>query len=1440
MRTTLTVLPGAGAAACDLLIDLSPEDSVAALTAAVAVAVGATTDALWLGDRRLDPEETISASGVRHGSVLSLTDAAAPEPPGATAVHVVSGPDAGVVLHLAAGTHTLGAQELPGAGVRDRQVEVQVSPAGVVLTDLGKDPVVLCNGERLVGPQVAGSADLFAVGADLLRIASADGPLAATASGQELEVLVTRPPRLRPATSGLELQSPVAPAPHEPRRLAILPIVLPVVLGVVMALALRNPLFLLFTVMSPVLALSTWWSDRRNGRETAEKAERAHIEAVARFSQTLTERLTDEAHLRRDDCPDAAAVLLTAVRPGPRLWERRRQDEDVLVLRLGTGNALPTSVRVRGDEGPPDLTDVPVTLALRDVGVVGLAGPVDTTRAQARWLVGQAVTLHSPRDLQVWLLADPSGASTEADWAWLRWLPHAQAGADHPATALIGTGVDDLTARVAELVALVTARLAAAAEVRSTLQARRQPDVLVVLDGARALRTLPGVAAVLRDGPTVGVQLICLDTQERLLPEECRAVATVTDGVLALRVSNGLSSVGRPELVTTAWAEQLARGLAPLRDATIEGGDAPLPTQARLLDVLSLDPPTAEAVIARWGRTAKAVVGVGADGPFVLDLQHDGPHALVAGTTGAGKSELLQTLVASLAAANTPSAMTFVLVDYKGGAAFKDCARLPHTVGMVTDLDGHLVERALASLSAELKTRETLLAQAGTKDVDDYWLAGSPSGTLPRLVIVIDEFASLTEELPDFVGGLVGIAQRGRSLGVHLVLATQRPSGAVSPEIRANTNLRIALRVTDASESQDVLDVPDAATIPRSLPGRAVIRTGHGPVSAFQTARVGGRRPGADTSRPAVVARLMPWSHVGSPGPDRPAPLTEPDADATDLHALVEAIRTAAEQSGEPAPRRPWLDPLPHTVTLSAVRREVGGAAAADRPRALAPVLFGVEDIPAAQARRAAVLDLEAGSHLLIAGASRSGRTTLLRTLAASLAQTVAPSDAHLYALDCGNGALQSLTALPHCGAVVTRGQTERAERLLVRLGAEVTRRQEMLASRGVTDLAEQRATSADPLPYLVLLVDRWEGFTATFDEIDAGRLTELLLRLLREGAGVGLRVVVTGDRTALLGKLNSLVEDVLVLRLADRSDYSLAGIAPRQLPSDLPAGRALRPATGTQVQVAVLSADGEQESTALAEIAAGFTGRVGRRPFRVDLLPTRVTTSEADALEAAGPGVAVGVGGDELKRQMVRLAQEGPGFVIAGAPRSGRSTALLAMARGLLADGVELVVITPRPSPLRALDGVLLHAGPDVTALELAEALNRSQGKLAVIVDDGELVTDPAIDELLQQVLRTGRDSGHAVVVAASADDLLATFRGYLTEARKSRSGLLLTPSNHLVGEVLGLRLSRSAAFSEPAGRGLLVRSGQSQLVQVPIDSGQHDAAGAEGGTTAPTASEE
>ena len=651
------------------------------------------------------------------------------------------------------------------------------------------------------------------------------------------------------------------------------------------------------------------------------------------------------------------------------------------------------------------------------------------------------------------------------------------------------------------------------------------PKILLVLDGARALRRIPGMPQVLGTAKKTGVYAVCLDESQRVLPEECAAVISCDPdrpAWVSLQGS-GLDTLGEvlADQVSVAWADRVARAMAPVRDVSRDDANAMIPSVARLLDLIGMPDPSPDDVAGLWnrfGRTTSAAIGVGADGPFGIDLRSDGPHGLIAGTTGAGKSELLQTLIASLAVVNRPDSMTFVLIDYKGGSAFKDCARLPHTVGMVSDLDGHLTERALASLSAELKRREEILLHAGAKDIEDYWDARRASPglpPLPRLMLVIDEFASLVSELPDFVTGLVGIAQRGRSLGVHLILATQRPAGVVSADIRANTNLRIALRVTDVEESADVIDSRDAAFIAKSTPGRCYVRSGATAPVAVQSARIGGRRPGAGPAEETARVIPVPWAGLGRPLPQAGAAAADDESMVTDLSVLVDAIAGAAAKAGLPEQPSPWLPPLPETITLDDLPRV---PAAADE----VPLIpYGLTDLPARQSREPLALDLSRGGHLVIAGAARSGRSTALRTMAGSVAAHTSPADVHIYAIDCGTGAMLPLTELPHCGAVVTRDQTDRVERLLGKLRGEITRRQQLLAAGGFAGLAEQRASAAGQhrLPWMLLLLDWWEGYFAAFEQYDYGRLIDTLLQTLREGAAVGLRAVISTDRSALVGQ---------------------------------------------------------------------------------------------------------------------------------------------------------------------------------------------------------------------------------------------------------------------------------------------------------------------------------
>ncbi|MFJ6729851.1 FtsK/SpoIIIE domain-containing protein [Streptomyces sp. NPDC091281] len=1382
--------------------------------------------------------------------------------------------------------------------------------------DLGRDTRPSRPGPRLDGVPFDGGdwplGSQLALGNTLLEIvryAPPDAALKWSEDGAGLDY--NRPPRLRPAERRTRFRLPKEPPEYEPRPLPWLMALMPLVAAVVSVMIFHRWYYLIMAVMSPLMLFGNYLMDKKQGRKSHAKQVKEYEEHKARIRKDAADALRVERLDRRAAIPDPGAVLAFGTGPRTRLWERRRTDADHLLLRVGTGRVRSEVVLddPERDEHRRQVTwrieDAPVALPLRDLGVVGFAGPGDAAQALGRWAVAQTAVLHSPMDVQFYVLTEQDA---QGRWDWVRWLPHARPTAGQDVNLLIGTDSETAGARVGELTQVLDARQKALKENRrgSEEPAFTDPDIVVVWDGSRRLRSLPGVVRLLREGPAVAMYALCLDEEERFLPGECQAfvvaealreagddgsgaplpaapapatpsavsapvaptapapppggfpsfhawhrtaraadpATAAKDLVLRLRVEETGArrrADVRPDFVSAAWCARLARALSPLRDISGETEDSALPSASRLLDVLELEPPTRDAIAARWrlgGQSTLAVIGESYDGPFGIDLRRDGPHGLIAGTTGSGKSELLQTIVAALAVANTPENMTFVLVDYKGGSAFKDCVQLPHTVGMVTDLDAHLVERALESLGAELKRREHILAAADAKDIEDYQdlVRRDPSHPpVPRLLIVIDEFASMVRDLPDFVTGLVNIAQRGRSLGIHLLLATQRPSGVVSPEIRANTNLRIALRVTDAGESTDVIDAPEAGHIAKSTPGRAYVRLGHASLIPFQSGRVGGRRPGA--ADPAVLrpwAGPLTWPDLGRAALAKPRAEAREDDAVTDLKVLVDAVREANAALGVPAQHSPWLPALDATLLLDDVP-----AVAARGALPAAP--YGVEDLPSEQARRTVAVDFATFGHLMVGGAPRTGRSQLLRTLAGSLARTHSAADVHLYGIDCGNGALNALTRLPHCGAVVGRNQLERVVRLFTRLDGEVTRRQELFADHGYADIGEQRAaaaTGADRLPHIVLMLDRWEGWLPTLGEYDHGDLTDRLMAMVREGASVGLHVVITGDRQLLVGRIAALTEDKYGLRLADRGDFSALDINSRKIPEEIPPGRAYRNESATETQFALLSADttGQGQAAALAAIGDAATERDAglpraRRPFRVDVLPSRISFDEAWAMRdpqvsASRLWALVGVGGDELTASGPDLAQGVPAFVIGGPAKSGRSTVLLTMARSYVARGVRTVIAAPRPSPLRELEGstgvLKVFTGRDIDEDDLEELIGTAspQDPVVVLVDDAEVLDDCDAEGVLKRIVERGTEEGLALVLAGDEDEICGGFSGWQVDAKKARRGVLLSPQESSSGELIGIRTTRGMVGGPVTpGKGMLhLGTGEHVTVTTPL----------------------
>ncbi|MHA3705130.1 FtsK/SpoIIIE domain-containing protein [Jatrophihabitans sp. YIM 134969] len=1352
----------------DVVVDAPAGVSLAELRPVLAGAVGVAADVLWWsGDRQLGDSARLGGPGLRRGDRVSSTgpDVTAVFDPAAPHLAVVSGPGAGTIRPLDRGVHLLGRAPdcdlpLPDPEVSRRHAEVTVTTVGVTVRDLDSRNGTTCDGVAVDRDgEVLEPGARLRLGSSTVVLREETATVLSTRGGDDGQVLVLQPTEDRTAADPPTLTEPTPPADRGRPRIAWVAAFAPALAAVGLAWFLHTWLFLAFAALTPVTVLATATGDRWSWRADRRRAARGHLGAAAAFDRRRDDAVEQEAHERARRHPDAAAWTSAARGPAVPLWERRPGEADRWHVRVGTA-VRPTrarTVRADGSTEPLGAVHAPVCADLAR-GALGITGRPDAVTAVARWVVGQLACAHPPGALEFVVLA---ARPDDPLWDWVRWLPHrVHRVADPGARAEVLAG----------LAARCTVATRPGAGARTT-----GPHTVVVVDGDGAVDEHADLDVVLRSGAAAGVHAVCVARSGAALPAACAAVAFVVGAThtgLALTGQGWDTSDGRPDVlgevvadqVGGAWCEGLALALAALDDGS-GGSDAGLPRTVRLADLAG--PTDPDAVAQAWAAPTEAttplrvVVGVGARGPVELDLTADGPHALVAGTTGSGKSELLQTWLAALATAHPPDDLAFLLVDYKGGAAFGACARLPHTVGLVTDLDRHLTGRVLRSLDAEIRRREHVFAAVGAADLGAYRQAHGGE-RVPRLAIVVDEFATLAADLPDFVPGLVDVAQRGRSLGLHLVLATQRPGGVVSPAIRANTTLRVALRVTDPAESLDVVGVPDAAVLDPTCPGRAVVRTGRDLV-VVQAARV--------TSPLSVVVPTVRATRVG-PWDDPPPPPAA-HGSRTDLDDVAEALDKAwARRSGDgtPAPTATWLPPLPSTLTAS----DVAGEASV-----LSPVL-GRRDQPGRQRQVAEHLDLAAGGTLLVAGASRTGRTGLLFTVAHAAAVAGVPT----VVVDGGG-----LAALAGAGSTVAYAGADDPD-ALVRLVDLLER-----------ELAARRAGS-EPAAPLVVLVDGWPALARVLDETDGGRSAERMTAVWRGAGGAGVTVVVTGDRSVLGSRTASAADRVWLLRLADPADAAMVGLAPRDVPDLMPPGRVVCVPDGDTVQLVLPAAPHPP-----VRPRPTVTG------LRLRPLPDRVV------LPPAAPGgtvLRIGRGGDEAGVVGVDPWAGGGRWVVAGPPRSGRSTALVRLGTEA-ADTVGATVVW-WASPHSPLTTVADARG--WTALDPDAAVVAVDGheRTLVLLDDADDLTDTPVSDALTTALRTAAPGRIAVVAAGRPDELLTAYRGVVAEVRRARRGLLLRPGPG-DGDLVGIRSGRSRA-GWPPGRGVLVAGGV-RVDDRPVDTG-------------------
>jgi S-DNA-T family DNA segregation ATPase FtsK/SpoIIIE len=1165
-----------------------------------------------------------------------------------------------------------------------------------------------------------------------------------------------------------------------------------------------------------------------------------------------------------------------------RLWERRPGDWDFTVVRIGLGPQELATRLVPPETKPVDeleplcamalrrfvttystVDDLPVAVALRGFSQIHLTGDQEARRGLARAMVAQLAAFHAPGDV---LLAFCVGPRERAAWEWAKWLPQAMHEAKFDAVGpirLVAQNAPTLEAMLDDVLANRPRFNAAATPMEGTTH------LVVFLDGGDTT----GSEHLMIEGGVEGVTLVDLTgTPQRVLDSTTLVLGVAEDGTLTSRTMDGEGWIGHADALDEAGSRALARALAPLRLSSAASAEQPLSTSLELTDLLGLGDPATFDLRTRWAARSnrdrlRVPIGVTVDGrPMELDLKESaqdgmGPHGLLVGATGSGKSELLRTLVLALAVTHDSEILNFVLVDFKGGATFTKLDRLPHTSAVITNLADELplVDRMLDAIGGELVRRQELLRRAGNygsqRDYEKARITGAPLEPLPALLVVVDEFSELLTARPDFIDMFVQIGRVGRSLGVHLLLASQRLEEGRLRGLDSHLSYRIGLRTFSAMESRAVLGAPDAYQLPRA-PGNGFLRSGTDDLLRFRAAYVSGvRRDGLAARTDHEGRRIDPVQEYSTrylrPRVTDEAPATTMESDEVG-ETLLDVLVSRMEGQGRPA-HEVWLPPLAEPPTLDQLLGPLvttpdrGLTTGQDAARGALRAVAGIIDRPIDQRRDVCWLDLTgAGGNIIVVGGPQSGRSTALRTIIGSLALTHTPAEAQFFCLDFGGGGLAGLRDLAHVGGVATRRDHNQVRRSIAEARGLLAEREQRFAEHGVDSMATYRKLlregrfPEDPFGDLFLVVDGWSTLRTEFESLE-----DSIIELVNRGLAFGVHVIASASRwLELRMNVRDMFGSRLELRLGDPSDSAIGRRQAASVPERTP-GRGLSP-DGAQFLTAVPRVDGRATADDLSEAVRGLVTAVnsawhGKRAPAVRLLPMDLPYVALPA--PSERGIPVGISENTLTPVHLRFEAE-PHLMLFGDVESGKSTFLRVLARGIMSryqpDQAQVALIDFRRSLLgvvgeeyligyasasgtvREMVELTINAmtkrlpGPDITPQQLRDRSWWSGPELFVLVDDYDLVAPNSHDNPLSPLLEymtQGRDIGlHLVVTRRSGGAGRAIYDPVLSRIRDLASPGVLMSGNRdegtLVGNLRGEPL--------PPGRGWLVtRADGAQLVQ-------------------------
>ena len=977
-------------------------------------------------------------------------------------------------------------------------------------------------------------------------------------------------------------------------------------------------------------ALAVMWGiiNRKSLKQREELQEKTRCELYTRYIQETEQTLRDMNHKELERLsstfPNVAQCAAILKRRGNELWNRMPSHADFLHVRVGTGDVeMPCKITIEPNklsliddqlrDEPQRLYNsyhtikaAPLTISLRDQSVIGILGGMRAVLF-AQGLLMQIASLHSYHDVRIAVLTEEGSAS---QWAWTRWLPHVFTSEDRE-LRMVAHKTDDVHEVVAHLDEVLNIR-----KTQATSNSSRNdddetgkdslplPHYIIFCTNHRILEDEPIMRQLL--GNRYGMTLIVLGTDMNQFPKECSMLLNMRESAGLLHTAQGDTTNVEFEYPNNALMLQFSRDMAQLRVRDV-AQNAAIPSLVSFLDVYHVRSVDELQVWQMWTENhtydgLKSVIGYRAGSqPFVLDIsdKYHGPHGLIAGTTGSGKSVMLETYILSLALNYSPREVQFILIDYKGGGMADSFRDLPHVAGIIDNLQGpHVTGRALASLNGEIHRREAIFKSVGINKITDYTRSYGdvPGMEMPHLIIIVDEFAELKNEQPEFMKELVSASRVGRSLGIHLILATQKPSNSVSDEIWANSRFHLCLRVQTAQDSMEMLKRPDAAYIKGM--GRCFIQIGNDEIfDQVQTSY-----SGLDYDPNAPLPDEMPHllndiaREVRAPKPKKQGASKEKKI--TQMGAVLARILSVAQEHGMAHSRPMWLPELPKSIALrdleffnAAAWREAD--ASWPNPAGDIVIPLGMADDVARQRYLPFCLNLTKMRNVICAGLTGSGKTALIQSMVYSLCSMYDPEHVNIYILSLTSKTPEHLRAFPQVGDIAFDGDDTEIRRFINMIYNEHIRRGGLFAQMSTDSFIQynqaQASHGGQHLPAIVIFVDRYIQLKEMFANDEA--YTMRIQQLLQEGSGRGIHFVVTAmAKLEVPGRLHPFFGG-LALQQKDRSDYSDC-IGKRLPPDTTPmaeySGRAMALLDGAiyEIQIGLAGAAPKNETGGFAPLS--------------------------------------------------------------------------------------------------------------------------------------------------------------------------------------------------------------------------------------------------------------